>query len=72
MNTAAKEVVEAWTFDNADELSIALKQALMLAGEEGHKPDTVYTENKRRMTLVRETLSDGSHVMNLYFFDGDR
>ncbi|RUV65811.1 hypothetical protein EOA64_00245 [Mesorhizobium sp. M1A.F.Ca.IN.022.02.1.1] len=67
-----KEVVEAWEFDNADELSIAVGQAVMLANSEGHKPDTVYTENKRRMTLVRETLSDGSTVMNLYFFDGER
>ena len=65
-----KTVVEAWNFDNADELSIALNQALMLAADEGHRADVVNTENKRRMTLVRETLTDGSHVMNLHFFDG--
>lgn len=72
MNTAAKEVVEAWDFGNADELLIAVGQAVMLSKEDGHQADTVYTENKRRMTLIRETLSDGSTVMNLYFFDGDR
>lgn len=71
MNATAKEVVEAWDVTNADELQIALKQALMLASEEGHKADTVYP-NKLRMTLVRERLTDGSHVMNLHFFDGDR
>jgi len=66
-----REVVEAWDFDNADELSIALHQAMLLAKEEGHNPSTVNTENKRRMTLVRERLTDGSHVMNLFFWDGE-
>lgn len=71
MTTATKEVVEAWNFNDADELMTALRLAVMLAADEGHPAFTVYAENKRRMTLVRERLSDGSHAMNLYFFDGD-
>lgn len=67
-----KEVVEAWDFQTAEELRDYLGQALMLAQAEGHSPDTVYPGNKRRMTLVRETLTDGSQVMNLFFFDGER
>jgi len=66
-----REVVEAWDFQSADELVIAINQAVMLAKVEGHSADTVHVENKRRMTLVRETLTDGSHVMNLFFFDGE-
>lgn len=67
-----REVVNAWNFNSADELVAALGEALELAKDEGHSADTVYPENKRRMTLVRERLSDGSHVMNLFFFDGER
>lgn len=67
-----REVVEAWDFDTADELLIAINQAVMLAKIEGRSADTVCAENKRRMTLVRETLTDGSKVLNLFFFDGDR
>lgn len=66
-----REVVEAWDFQTAQELQDYLNQALMLAKAEGHSADTVYAENKRRMTLVRERLTDGSHVMNLLFFDGE-
>lgn len=66
-----REVVETWDFDTADELSIAVTQAIMLAQAESHSSNTVYTSNKRRMTLVREKLTDGSHVMNLFFFDGE-
>jgi len=66
-----REVIEAWNFDTAEELRDYLNQAIMLAKDEGHDADTICPGNKRRMTLVRETLTDGSHVMNLYFFDGD-
>jgi len=64
-----KEVVEAWNPQDGEALLAALTEALELAKSEGHRADTVYP-NKCRMTLVRETLTDGSHVMNLHFFDG--
>ena len=64
MNTAA---VATWNFNTAEELVAALEAALDAAKDEGHRSDTVYLGNVRAMTLVRETLSDGSHVMNINF-----
>jgi hypothetical protein len=66
----AKEVVEVWTPNDMEEMMDALEQALSLAWGEGHHPHVVHP-NKHRVTLVRETLTDGSHVMNLNFFDGE-
>lgn len=70
----SKYVVDAWNFQNAEQLMVALKEALDTAqsldtkGGEGPSPAEVYL-NKKRLTLVCETLTDGSHVMNLNFFD---
>lgn len=62
-----KEAVTAWEITDAASLQDALQEAMSLATEEGHSPDTVVSE-PMRMTLVRETLTDGSHVMNLAFY----
>jgi hypothetical protein len=67
----SKEVIGAWDVENAEELQACLTAALEYAAGQGHHPSTVYP-NKLRMTLVSESLSDGSKVMNLYLFDGDR
>ena len=64
-----KEVIATWNVNDIEGMITALQEARMIAATEGHHPSTVYSD-KRRVTLVRETLTDGSHVMNLHFFDG--
>lgn len=59
-------VIGTWSFDTAAELVSALEAALDAAKDEGHRSDTVYL-NKRHFSLVRETLTDGSHVVNVRF-----
>ena len=66
----SKYVVEAWNVEDAEQLMSAIGEALEIAKGEGHSPDTVYP-NRRRVTLVRETLSDGSKVMKICMFDGE-
>lgn len=72
MNTSATrtrivEAVATWSFNTAEELVAALEAALDAANDEGHADNTVLLGNVRAMTLVRETLSDGSTVMNINF-----
>jgi len=56
--------LEAWSFTTANELLAALTDAIELANDNGHHPDTVYT-GKGSMVLFQSTLTDGSLVMNL-------
>lgn len=55
--------LKAWNFQTAEELQAALTEAIELARSEKHRPDTVYVEG--RLLLDRETLTDGSQVMNI-------
>lgn len=67
----SKEVVGAWNPQTLEEMRAVLLLVEEFAQSEGHHPSTVYP-NKLRVTLVRETLTDGSYVMNVNFFDGER
>lgn len=66
-----KEVVGIWRPQTLEEMLQVLNEVAYMSASEGHHASTVYP-NKMRVTLVRETLTDGSHVMNFHFFDGDR
>jgi hypothetical protein len=64
----SKEVLSAKSFCNAEELQKALGYMLGDAAALGHHPTTVYV-NKGRITLVEETLSDDSKVLNICLID---
>lgn len=64
----SKRVMQVWQFDDCETLRCAIVDALDYATSLGHHASTVYP-NKGRMTLVEETLSDGSKVLNLCLFD---
>lgn len=64
------EVLEAWNAPTAEQLLQALQEALQMAKDDGFNASEVFA-NKRRLTLTREKLSDGSYTLNLNFFDGD-
>jgi hypothetical protein len=60
----AKETVDLWMPSNVEELRDALTEMMTVAREEGADADTVYVD-VRDLTLLRETLTDGSVVFNI-------
>jgi hypothetical protein len=66
-----KEVISVWNVSDLATMRDAIADALETAKMLGHDPSTVYPD-KLRLALVQETLTDGSHVLNLYFHDGGR
>lgn len=60
------EIIESRDPSNLEELCEALHDMIVLAKSEGHSPETVYL-GLSGVTLVRETLTDGSTVMNIKF-----
>jgi hypothetical protein len=65
------QVLASWQVTTLEELTKALAEATDDARHLGHSPDTIYP-NKLCVLLVQEALSDGSHVLNLEFHDGER
>lgn len=62
----SKDVVHRWKVENSDDLSKAVTEALQFAHADGrHHPTTVYVDCVA-VSLVKETLTDDSHVYNLH------
>lgn len=66
-----RTVIDAQNFTSLDELILVLQEYRDQAAFLGHSSATVYAENKRRVALVEDELSDGSKVLNLFFHDGE-
>lgn len=60
-----KEVAQSWKVTDMNGLIEALVEATELARGEGITADVVNLESEVALSLVRERLTDGSHVMNL-------
>lgn len=60
-----KEVIERWLPSNVDELRDALGEIVGVLYSEGESDLTAVYVDIRDLTLVKETLSDGSVVFNL-------
>lgn len=63
-----KHVLDTQEFSNLEELAHAIEYWRNLCNAEGHHESTVLAENAGRMSLVEETLTDGSKVLNLFIF----
>lgn len=60
----SKETIDRWMPTNVEELRDALTEMMNVAREDGADAETVYVD-VRDLTLVRETLTDGSVVFNV-------
>ncbi len=64
MAKQAHETIERWMPTTLSELRDALNEMMTEAGCEGHDADTVYLD-VRDFTLSKQTLTDGSVVLNV-------
>lgn len=63
----SKEVLWIWTVQTLTDNTAAIEVVHGEAKARGHYPDTVYVSG--RLTLVEETLTDRSKVLNLHLAD---
>jgi hypothetical protein len=64
----AEEVIQVWDINDLEDLMDAMLDAEQTVDLMGDHSSTVYP-NMHRVALVEKTLTDGSKVLNLHFFE---